>query len=71
VECPTRSTRLLKETIAMNINNEYDLDTAEIRALAFELWQARGCPDGSPETDWLCAEELIRESGTSMDLMAA
>ena len=55
----------------MNINNEYDVDTAEVRALAFELWQARGCPDGSPETDWLCAEELIRESGTSMDLMAA
>jgi Protein of unknown function (DUF2934) len=55
----------------MNLNNEYDVDTAEIRALAFELWQARGCPEGSPEVDWLSAEELLRESGTYTDLMAA
>ena len=28
--------------------------------LAYELWQARGCPDGSPEVDWFMAEELQR-----------
>jgi hypothetical protein len=32
-------------------------ETAE---LAFELWQARGCPHGSPEVDWARAtEELL------------
>ena len=31
----------------------------EIAALAYELWQARGCPNGSPEEDWFrAAEEL-------------
>jgi hypothetical protein len=28
-------------------------NTAE---LAYELWLARGCPDGSPEQDWYEAE---------------
>jgi hypothetical protein len=34
----------------------------EIAALAHELWKARGCPEGSPETDWLRAEEQLRRS---------
>src|ERR1700690_2079314 len=33
---------------------------AEIAALAYELWQARGCPDGSPEEDWFRAAEELR-----------
>ena len=34
----------------------------EIARLAHELWQARGCPHGSAEVDWLRAEqELQRE----------
>ena len=28
-----------------------------IASLAYELWQGRGCPEGSPETDWLQAEQ--------------
>ena len=32
----------------------------EIAALAYELWQARGRPDGSPQEDWSCAEEQLR-----------
>jgi Protein of unknown function (DUF2934) len=28
--------------------------------LAYEYWQERGCPDGSPELDWLKAEETFR-----------
>jgi hypothetical protein len=28
--------------------------------LAYEYWQERGCPDGSPEIDWLKAEETFR-----------
>ena len=32
-----------------------------IAARAYELWHARGCPIGTPETDWLCAEEELRK----------
>jgi hypothetical protein len=31
-----------------------------IAALAHELWQARGCPEGSPEEDWFRAAEQLR-----------
>jgi DUF2934 family protein len=33
---------------------------ADIAALAYELWRARGCPDGSPEEDWFHAAEALR-----------
>jgi hypothetical protein len=28
--------------------------------LAYQLWQARGCPDGTAEQDWLDAERQLR-----------
>jgi hypothetical protein len=31
----------------------------EVGALAYELWQARGCPDGTSEEDWFRAEQKI------------
>jgi hypothetical protein len=31
-----------------------------IAAHAYELWQARGCPDGSPEEDWFRAERELQ-----------
>ena len=33
---------------------------ADIAALAHELWQARGCPEGSPQEDWFHAAEELR-----------
>lgn len=27
--------------------------------LAYELWQRRGCPLGSPEIDWFAAEDSL------------
>ena len=32
----------------------------EIISLAYEFWQARGCPDGTPEDDWFRAEEELK-----------
>ena len=32
----------------------------EIAALAYSLWQARGCPEGTPEEDWLNAERTLK-----------
>jgi hypothetical protein len=33
---------------------------AEIASRAYELWQERGCPDGSAEEDWYRAAEELR-----------
>jgi len=35
-------------------------DEQDIAALAYELWQARGCPIGSPEEDWFGAVEQLQ-----------
>ena len=32
----------------------------DIALLAYRYWQARGCPDGSPEEDWFKAECELR-----------
>ena len=34
----------------------------QIAALAHALWQARGCPDGTPDEDWFRAEREINGS---------
>ena len=31
----------------------------QIAALAYTLWQERGCPAGSPEDDWFQAEKVL------------
>lgn len=33
-----------------------------IGELAYRLWQARGCPEGSAEQDWLDAEKQLRSA---------
>lgn len=38
----------------------------DIAALAFQLWQARGCPDGSPEEDWFQAAHQLRDRKESL-----
>ena len=32
----------------------------DISVLAYKLWQARGCPDGSPQEDWFRAVEELQ-----------
>jgi|HubBroStandDraft_5_1064220.scaffolds.fasta_scaffold866086_1 LmbE family N-acetylglucosaminyl deacetylase len=34
-------------------------DHRSIGELAYRLWQARGCPDGTAELDWLEAERQL------------
>jgi hypothetical protein len=36
--------------------------TKSIAELAYELWEARGSPEGSPEQDWFEAERRIEQS---------
>lgn len=40
------------------LQTEFDRHEA-IRLNAYYLWQERGCPVGSPEVDWLRAEEQL------------
>jgi hypothetical protein len=41
-----------------------------IANLAYDLWQQRGCPMGSPEDDWNRAEQLLRAGRTQSALGA-
>lgn|GEM_PF-3038229 len=36
------------------------LNHEEIARLAYDFWQARGCPHGSADSDWLQAEQELR-----------
>jgi hypothetical protein len=40
-------------------NSSLQATTADIAALAYALWQQRGCPEGSPENDWYEAERKL------------
>ena len=48
-----------------NINGSPAPTRHQISLRAFELWQAKGCPDGSADQDWYEAEaELYTPSQT-------
>jgi hypothetical protein len=32
-------------------------DHEQIASLAYQLWEQRGCPEGSPDEDWIRAEQ--------------
>jgi|SwirhisoilCB2_FD_contig_31_32944706_length_791_multi_4_in_0_out_0_2 hypothetical protein len=55
-----------KKCITSDPNSRPDLtesvDEAAIAALAFGLWQARGCPIGSDQEDWFRAEEELNKT---------
>jgi hypothetical protein len=36
-------------------------DQEEIARLAYSYWLARGCPEDSPEEDWLLAEQELQQ----------
>ena len=37
------------------------VDEGAIAVRAYQLWQQRGCPEGSPDTDWFQAEEELKK----------
>jgi len=47
------------------VNHSEETLRAEIARLAYHLWQARGCPEGSPEQDWIEAEQTLVSHGVS------
>jgi len=53
---PHRPTEVVGEATASDSPPEPE----QIARLAYSYWQARGCPEGSPEQDWLRAEAELR-----------
>jgi hypothetical protein len=50
-----------------------EAETADENAVAtraFELWRERGCPEGSPEIDWLRAERELRDRPRAIPMRA-
>jgi hypothetical protein len=43
----------------------------EIAELAYEHWQARGCPEGSADEDWASAVKELRSRNVSVKSMTA
>ena len=41
------------------------LNERDIASLAYQRWLERGCPQGSPEEDWLAAEHELRSRDRS------
>jgi hypothetical protein len=44
----------------LNVHGVAMFGHQDIAALAYKLWQARGCPEGSPEEDWRHAVQQLR-----------
>jgi hypothetical protein len=52
-----------KTLVMKNLGDQADNKSLneQIAALAHALWLERGCPEGSPEEDWLTAEQHIKQ----------
>jgi len=57
------------QTAVLAVATTYEPSHEEIAALAYLYWEARGCQGGSPEEDWLRAEQQLR-SGTAIAVAA-
>ena len=55
---PYATTESLDESALIDVEPE---NQEEIVALAYQLWQHRGCPIGSPEQDWFQAERQLQD----------
>ena len=41
------------------VNGDPVIRREDVERLAYELWQKRGCPMGSPEDDWQRATDML------------
>jgi hypothetical protein len=49
----------LPEEFPSKSSTEESANSGDIAALAYRLWEERGCPDGDPEQDWYEAEHQV------------
>ncbi len=60
---PRQDAQLGQQQSGLNLNigsDENSTAQQDIARLAYALWQARGCPEGSADQDWFEAEQKIR-----------
>ena len=50
------------ESTILPLETPVDTTSEDISRLAYSLWQERGCPAGTPEEDWLRAEQLLQSA---------
>jgi hypothetical protein len=60
-----QATKVAYETQLHPEQPERTVAHSDISALAYQLWQDRGCPDGSPEEEWYRAERQLTRKGNS------
>jgi DUF2934 family protein len=56
---PPRAAEKIQKRSVMPVTQEPPTHE-EIEKLAYRLWEERGAPGGSPETDWERAERALR-----------
>jgi hypothetical protein len=62
---PEGAPQLPETPVSLSNNADSRLDNMELKAiaeLAYEYWEARGRPCGSPEEDWFRAEHTLKKS---------
>jgi hypothetical protein len=57
---PKRSTRTAVEVSSTPVEPVFEVNTEAVAELAYSYWAARGHQGGSPEEDWLRAEQELR-----------
>jgi hypothetical protein len=55
----TTKDQKLRRDDARSNDNQLNRDT--VAALAYSIWLARGCREGTAQEDWLRAEEQVRQ----------
>jgi hypothetical protein len=65
-----KSNKPISVTDQASDSSETVKSTSDIAALAYELWQQRGCPEGSPEQDWYEAERKVQSQTESQPTFA-
>ncbi len=49
-----------REVVSSSLERELEEQHLQaIQKLAYQIWQSRGCPEGSSENDWLEAEHKL------------
>ena len=61
---PEKQSSTTEQPSASSNTSVQDTSSESIAQLAYTLWQQRGCPTGSSETDWLEAEQQLRRQSS-------
>jgi hypothetical protein len=56
---PEDANASIQQTLGAHPEITSNTGQSEIAQLAYMLWQQRGCPEGTPEVDWLNAEQQL------------